>query len=57
MLKLSPLLLLLTLPLLPSTPYFGLPLWAWASLGMSIVYAIVLILSIENEWDKESLDE
>jgi hypothetical protein len=55
--KLSFLALLLTLPLLPSTPYFGLPLWAWASLGMSIVYAIVLILYIENGWDEESVDE
>ena len=56
MLKLSPLVLLLTLPLLPSTPYAGLPLWAWASLGASLFYAIVLIFSIEREWDEESND-
>jgi hypothetical protein len=56
MLKLSPLLLFLTLPLLPSAPYAGLPLWAWASLGASFLYAIVLILAIENEWDEESSD-
>jgi hypothetical protein len=57
MLRFSPLLLLLTLPLLPSTPYAGLPLWAWASLGASFFYAVVLILAIENEWDEESSDE
>ncbi len=56
MLKFSPLLLLLTLPLLPSTPYLGLPLWVWASLGMSLVYAIVLIFAIETEWDEEIKD-
>lgn len=56
MLKLSPLLLFLTLPLLPSTPYAGLPLWAWGSLGASILYAFILILAIENEWDEESID-
>jgi hypothetical protein len=57
MLRRSPLLLFLTLPLLSSTPYAGLPLWAWGSLGASLLYAIVLIFSIEREWDEESNDE
>jgi len=56
MLRRSPLLLFLTLPLLSSTPYAGLPLWAWGSLGASLLYAIVLIFSIEREWDEESND-
>ncbi len=56
MLKLSLLFLFLSLPLLPSTPYAGVPLWAWASLGMTLVYALVLILAVEKEWDNESLD-
>jgi len=52
--KLSLLLLLLTTPLLPATPYAGIPLWAWASIGMSILYAAVLILHIENSWDDKN---
>lgn len=56
MLKFSPLLLLLTIPFLPATPYYGLPLWAWFSLGMSILYALVLIFAIQTEWDEESKD-
>jgi len=51
MYKLSFIILLLTIPLLPSTPYAGLPLWAWFSLGMSVLYACVLILHIQNNWD------
>jgi hypothetical protein len=56
MLKFSPLLLLLTIPFLPASAYLGLPFWAWASLGATLVYAIVLILAIEYEWDEESTD-
>ena len=56
MLKFSPLLLLLTIPLLPATACLGLPLWAWASLGATLVYAIILILAIEYEWDEENTD-
>lgn len=51
MYKFSFLLLLLTTPLLPSTPYAGLPLWAWISLAMSVLYALILIIHIENNWD------
>jgi len=53
---LSFLALFLTIPLLPSTPFAGLPLWAWASIGMSLVYALVLILFIEKSWEDESND-
>lgn len=56
MLKFSPLLLLFTLPLLPATAYLGLPLWAWASLGATLAYALVLIFSIEYEWDETGTD-
>ena len=54
MYKLSFIILFLTLPLLPSTPYAGLPLWAWFSLGMSICYALVLILYIQTSWDDKN---
>ena len=56
MLKLSLLFLFLTIPLLPSAPYAGIPLWAWASMSMSLLYAIVLIFAVENEWDDGSQD-
>ncbi len=52
--KLSFLTLFLSLPLLPSTPYLGLPLWAWASVGMSLVYGLVLIIRIETEWEEDT---
>ncbi len=52
--KLSFLTLFLTLPLLPSTPYLGLPLWAWASVGMSLVYGLILIIRIETEWEEDT---
>ena len=54
--KLSFLSLFLTIPLLPSTPYAGLPLWAWASLGMSLIYALTLIVFIEKDWEDEQND-
>ena len=57
MYKLSFVLLFFTLPLLPSTPYAGLPLWAWASLLSSLFYALILIFAIETEWDEGSSDE
>jgi len=52
--KLSLIILLFTLPLLPSTPYLGLPLWAWVSMGMSIIYAALLIIHIQNSWDEDN---
>ena len=51
MYKFSFIILFLTLPLLPSTPYAGLPLWAWFSLCMSVVYAFILILHIQKNWN------
>lgn len=54
--KLSFLALFLTLPLFPSIPYFGLPLWAWASVGMSLIYALILIIRIEKEWKEDMND-
>ena len=54
--KLSFLSLCLTIPLFPSTPYAGVPLWAWISLGMSALYALILIVHIEKEWESEEED-
>jgi len=51
MYKLSFIILFLTTPLSNSTPYAGLPLWAWTSLSMSVFYAFVLIFHIETHWD------
>ncbi len=52
--NLSFLALFLTLPLLPSTPYLGIPLWAWASIGMSLVYGLILIIRIDKEWQEDA---
>jgi len=52
MLKFSFFPLLLTIPFLNSDIYYGLPLWAYASLGATIFYAIVLIFIIEKKWNK-----
>jgi len=57
MYKLSLIFLLFTLPLLPSTAYFAIPLWAWVSVGISILYALTLILAVEKEWNDGSSDE
>ena len=57
MYRLSLIFLLLSIPFLPSTPYAGIPLWAWTSLGMSLLYALTLIFSIEKTFDEKSLDE
>lgn len=57
MFKLSILLLLLSIPFLSGKPYLGLPLWAWASLGATLLYAIVLILLIERRWKRQKGDE
>jgi len=50
MLKFSFLLLILTIPFLNSDIYYGVPLWAYASLGATILYAGVLIFIIEKKW-------
>jgi len=51
--KLSLFILLLTTPLLPATPYAGVPLWAWVSIFMSVLYAFMLIVYIQNSWDEK----
>jgi len=50
MFKFSFLLLLLTIPFLDSTMYYGVPLWVYASLGATTLYAVVLIFIIEKKW-------
>lgn len=50
MLKFSFLLLILTTPFLNSNIYYGVPLWAYASLGATVLYAVVLIYIIEKRW-------
>ena len=52
MLKLSFLLLLLTIPFLNSDIYFGVPFWVYTSLGATIAYALVLIFIIEKRWNR-----
>ncbi|RLA68929.1 MAG: hypothetical protein DRG24_09310 [Epsilonproteobacteria bacterium] len=51
MIKFSFLFLLLTIPLLSGEPVWGLPLWVWGSLGATVIYAGVLIYTIETKWD------
>ncbi|WP_373004259.1 hypothetical protein [Sulfurimonas sp.] len=51
MFKFSFFLLLLTIPFLNSDIYYGLPLWAYASLGATVIYAVVLIFIIEKKWN------
>ena len=50
MFKFSFLLLFLTIPFLDSTLYYGVPLWVYASLGATTLYAFILIFIIENKW-------
>ena len=59
MIKLSFLFLLFTLPLLGGEPFFGVPLWVWGSLTMTLLYALTLIITIERGWGrlKEKEDE
>ncbi|MEA2098505.1 MAG: hypothetical protein U9P72_00060 [Campylobacterota bacterium] len=52
MFKFSFLLLLLTIPFLDSTIYFGLPLWVYTSLSATTLYALVLIFVIEKRWNR-----
>ena len=51
MFKFSFFLLFLTIPFLNSDIYYGLPLWAYASLGATVIYAVVLIFIIEKKWN------
>ncbi len=48
-----------TLPLLGGSPVAGVPLWVWGSLGATLLYALLLGLTIETGWDllKEQEDE
>ena len=50
MFKFSFFLLLLSIPFLNSTIYYGVPLWVYASLGATTIYAVVLIFVIEKRW-------
>ncbi len=43
--------LFLTIPLLSSTPLFGVPLWVYGSLGATVALALLIIVTIEKEWD------
>jgi len=51
MFKFSFLLLILTIPFLNSDIYYGIPLWVYASLSATIIYALVLIFVIEKRWN------
>jgi len=50
MLKISLIFLLLSIPLLSSKIYYGLPLWVYASLGATIIYSLLLVFTIEKRW-------
>jgi len=51
MLKTSFLFLLLSIPFLSSTIYYGVPFWVYTSLGATTIYALILIFIIEKKWD------
>ncbi len=51
MFKFSFLLLFLTIPFFSSEIYYGVPFWVYASLGVTFVYALVLIFVIEKRWN------
>lgn len=51
MFKFSFLIVLFTLPLLGGGSLWGVPLWAWGSLGATLVYALTLVTVIETRWD------
>ena len=57
MIKLALLLLLLTVPLLSGTPWLGLPLWVWGSLGATLAFALVIVLLIEKRWESIKKEE
>jgi len=52
MFKFSFILLLLTIPFLNSDIYYGIPLWVYVSLGVTFIYAVILIFVIEKKWNK-----
>jgi hypothetical protein len=49
-LKLSFLLLFLTIPLLSSKVFYGVPLWVYGSIIATVIYAFMLIFTIEKKW-------
>ncbi|MEN8302873.1 MAG: hypothetical protein ABFQ64_02230 [Campylobacterota bacterium] len=51
MFKFSFVLLILTIPFLSSNIYYGIPLWVYASLSATVIYAVVLIFIIEKKWN------
>ena len=50
--KLSFLILIFTIPFLNSDIYYGIPLWVYASLIATVLYAAVLIFVIEKRWHR-----
>ncbi|MBN2815605.1 MAG: hypothetical protein JXQ67_02915 [Campylobacterales bacterium] len=57
MVKYSPFLLLLTIPFFSSQIYYGVPLWAYISLGATAFYALVLIFTIETKYQTLKEDD
>ncbi len=57
MIKLALLFLLLTLPLLSGSSWLGVPLWVWGSLGMTLLFAAVIIMIIETRWESIKNEE
>jgi len=55
--KLSFFILLATIPFFEGAPIYGIPFWAVASLSITLVYAIFILLSIELEWEQQKGDE
>ena len=51
MLKFSFVLLFLSIPFLSSDVYYGVPLWAYASIGFTVLYALALVYLIEKKWN------
>jgi len=50
MLKLSLFVLLLSIPFAGSSLLCGAPLWAYASLGATLIYASIIIFVIQKRW-------
>ena len=49
--KLSFIVLAFTLPLLSGTPIYGIPQWVIGSFAATVAYAIMILLTIEFQWD------
>jgi len=55
--KLSFLALLATIPFFEGAPIYGVPFWAVTSLSITFVYALLILLSIEFEWEQQKGDD